>query len=386
MRWWIDAGAGASGDMLLGALLDLDPAGLGPAQDAVDEVLARLGEQRILLASSDVVRAGMRATLAEVEQRTGAGRTWREIAPALAGHDAAAAVFELLAQAEAHVHAVPVDDVHFHEVGALDAIADIVAVTTLWQRFAPSEVVVSPVCVGSGRAGTEHGTLSIPGPAVVELLTGVPTFGGAVAHEACTPTGAALLRTMATSWGAQPPMAVTAVGVGAGVRDPGKLANVVRILAGDSDAAPETLIMVETTIDDLDPRIYPDVIRTAKRAGALEAWLVPVIMKHGRPAVVLSAMAPGSDADAVIDVILRETTTLGVRSWPVSRRALERDFVRVLVEGLPVNVKRGWRNGQVLTLQPEYADAQDVAEKTGRPIKEVLDLARWAAAHPEAES
>lgn len=382
MRWWIDAGAGASGDMLLGALLDLDPTGLDDAQQAVDDVLSRLGAAgAVRLAEQQVTRAGIVARQALVHTASSDSvRTWEQIAPALAGHTPALHTFELLARAEADVHGVEPEQVHFHEVGALDAIADIVAVTTLWQRLGPQEVVVSPVCVGAGTVTTEHGTLTVPVPAVVQLLQGTPTFGGGLAHESCTPTGAALLRTMATSWGPQPLMTVTGTGVGAGGRDPAGQPNVLRILAGDVEAAPETLVMVETTIDDLDPRIYPDVIGATKRAGALETWLAPVIMKHGRPATVLTSLAPVAALQDVTEVLMRETNTLGVRSWLVSRTALERDTVRVSVHGMPVSVKRGWLDGRIVTSQPEYSDAAEAARQTGLPVKQVLDQARTAAA------
>lgn len=381
MMWWIDAGAGASGDMLLGALLDLDPDGLQPAQAAVDEVLQRLGgDGCVKLSTRNVTRAGMAARQAVVEPSSSTTRrTWRQIAPALEGFPVAHRAFSYLAQAEAAVHGVSEDEVHFHEVGALDAIADIVAVTTLLGRLAPQEVVVSPVCVGAGSVDTEHGTLSVPVPAVVRLLEGVPTFGGPVAHEACTPTGAALLRTMATSWGPQPLMAVSTTGVGAGGRDLSGVANVVRVLIGAGESASETLAMVETTIDDLDPRIYPHVIEATKQAGALETWLTPVIMKHGRPATVLTSLTPPAAIQPVTEVILRETNTLGVRSWPVARTALRRDSVTVEVRGFPLSVKRGWLNGVVVTSQPEYSDAAAVAGQTGVPVKQIIDEARSAA-------
>ncbi|MEZ5119133.1 MAG: nickel pincer cofactor biosynthesis protein LarC [Candidatus Nanopelagicales bacterium] len=380
--WWIDAGAGASGDMLLGALLGLDAGGLAPAQQAVDEVLGRLGPERVRLEVQTTRRAGMAATRAHVRcEQTAGHRTWRDIAPALEGFAPAESVFRALAAAEAQVHGVPVDQIHFHEVGALDAIADIVAVTTLWERLQPSVVVVSPVCVGSGSVRTAHGELSVPVPAVVQLLRGAPTFAGNTAHEACTPTGAALLHFMATGWGSQPLMTVERIAVGAGGRDLPERPNVVRVLAGQSADRPgtEALVLVETTIDDLDPRVYPDVLAGTKQAGALESWLTPVVMKQGRPAVVVTALCQPSVAGEVAGVLFRQTPTLGVRYTNVDRQALRRDFVTVEVQGHAIRVKRGWFDGEAVTVQPEYREALAAAKAIDRPVRHVLDEARRLA-------
>jgi len=379
--WWIDAGAGASGDMLLAAMLALDPGNLRLAQEAVDEVLDRLGAPgAVNLSLGPAQRAGLACHLAEVRcAETSSSRRWAQIAPALAGHDLAHRVFSALAQAEAEVHGIPVADVHFHEVGALDAIADIVAVSTLVTTLAPQRIVVSPVCVGSGSVDTAHGRLTVPGPAVTRLLEGVPTFAGPTPHEACTPTGAALLRTLAAEYGPQPPMVVQRSGVGAGGRDTAGVPNVVRILAGTASQQVVDVVMVETTIDDLDPRVYPDVLVAVKAAGALEAWLTPVIMKQGRPGVTLSAVVPHAAAPAVSDAIFRNTTTLGVRQTPVHREVLDRDHIDVDVDGQPVSVKRGLRGGQVVNVQPELRDAQAAAKALDRPLHQVLDAARAAA-------
>ncbi len=368
MIWWIDAQAGASGDMLLGAVLALDPQGLPVAQRAVDTTLAQLGGESVTLSLAACTRAGMAAHRAGVNcSDSSTHRTWADIASVVRGR--AHAVFSALAVAEATVHGVPVDQIHFHEVGALDAIADIVAVCTLVDRLAPQRIVVSPVCVGSGTVETQHGVLSVPGPAVTELLRGAPTFGGAVAHEACTPTGAALLKVFADEWGPQPALTVSGVGVGAGGRDHPQRPNVLRILSGSihDDAG---LHVVETTIDDLDPRLYPAVITAVKHAGALEAWLTPVTMKHGRPGVTVTALAP--QADAVARALFEHTTTLGVRFHRVERRTLERDVVHHTVDGQVVRVKRGWLEGSVVTEQPEYQDVRAAAKALGVAEREIL--------------
>lgn len=371
---WIDAGAGASGDMLLGALLALDPEGLPVAQAAVDGVLAQLGAERVAISMTQTGRAGLAATRAVVAVADSAThRTWSDIAAAVRGkaHD----VFALLASAEARVHGIPVGDVHFHEVGALDAIADVVAVCAMWERLGPAHTVVSPVCVGSGSVSAAHGSLPVPAPAVAELLRGVPSFAGPVAHEACTPTGAALLRVLATEWGAQPAMAVSAIGIGAGGRDLQERPNVLRVFVGE-ETGTGGLLQLETTLDDLDPRLYPAVLEAVRDAGAVEAWWTPVVMKHGRPGVTLTALVGAPALDAVTETLFRHTTTLGMRWFPVSRRTLQRDWVEVDVAGRPVRVKRGWLGAELLTWQPEYRDVAAVAEELKRPVREVMELAR----------
>lgn len=367
---WIDASAGASGDMLLGALLALDPDGLPVAQAAVDEAVARFGGEPVSLSVQTTTRAGLSATRAIVDVRdTTTHRTWSDIRPVVSGR--AYDAFAQLAEAEARVHGIPVDEVHFHEVGALDAIADIVAVCALWERLGADHTVVSPVCVGSGAVSAAHGSLPVPAPAVAELLRGVPTFAGPVAHEACTPTGAALLRVLADEWGPQPPMTVDAIGTGAGGRDRHERPNVVRIFIGESSSL-DPVLQLETTLDDLDPRLYPDVLDAVRAAGAVEAWWAPVVMKHGRPGVTITALVPQAALDNVAEALFRNSTTLGVRWFPVSRRTLARDWVEVDVDGRPVRVKRGWLGGELLTVQPEYRDVAAAANELGRPVREVL--------------
>ena len=391
MIGWVDASAGASGDMLLGALL-----GAGVPLDVVATAVAAVAPEHVDLTVETVTRHGFAATRCHVEvadSRT--HRTWSDVSALLRDADLSDAVraralaaFERLAVAEAAVHGTDPADVHFHEVGALDAIADVVGVCAAIEHLGLDELVVSPVAVGSGSVRAAHGELPVPPPAVAELLRGVPSYAGPGAGESCTPTGAALLTTGATSYGAQPAMTVTAIGVGAGARDPATHANVVRVLAGVSTGstgageAPtgrDTALVLEANIDDLDPRLWPGVIAALLAVGASDAWLTPILMKKGRPAHTLTALVPHAGADAVRTEIFRQTSTIGLRETVVGKTALERDMRVVHVDGEPVHVKLAMHNGRVVNVQPEYEDVVRAATRTGRPVKDVLADAATAA-------
>jgi uncharacterized protein (TIGR00299 family) protein len=319
-------------------------------------------------------------------------RTWLHVRE-LIGHgsleppvrDLALAVFERLAGAEATVHGTSPDEVHFHEVGALDAIADVVGVCAGVAYFDASSVTVSPIAVGSGTIEAAHGTLPVPPPAVAELLRGVPTYAGPVAMEMCTPTGAALLTTLATAYGPQPAMAVDTVGVGAGGRDPEGYANVLRIFRGfeapfartsTTDSGP---LLLECNVDDLDPRVWPAVLAALLEAGASDAWLTPILMKKGRPAHTLSALVEAERAAGVRSEIFRQTTTIGLREQPLTKYALERELVQIDVEGEQIAVKLARHEGIVVNAQPEWDDVARAAARLGRPVNDVLAQATAAS-------
>ncbi|MDX6206043.1 MAG: pyridinium-3,5-bisthiocarboxylic acid mononucleotide nickel chelatase [Frankiales bacterium] len=383
--WW-HCSAGASGDMMLGALVDAGVP-LGTLQAAVDAV----GTEPVTLLSSPVKRHGIGATLVMVDApRTATDRSWagiRSLLEAAALTDGVRALaldaFARLAAAEASVHRTPVDDVHFHEVGGLDAIADIVGTAAGIAALGLGAITSSPVTLGYGSARGEHGVLPVPGPAVLALLSSAqaPVESGPAPYEMCTPTGAALLAATVTGWGALPAMRVTTVGTGAGGRDPAEVANVLRLVIGETvDAALPTELVIETNVDDLDPRLWPAVLTRLLEAGAADAWLTPILMKKGRPAHTLSVLVSEAAADAVRQVIFTETSTLGVRESPYGKRALTREFATVFVDGVAVQVKIGRLDGVVVNAQPEYEDVVAAAGRLGRPVKAVLAAAN-AAAH-----
>ena len=385
MIGWVDASSGASGDMLLGALL-----GAGVPVEVIAEAVAAVAPEHIALRPEPVVRNGFSAIRCHVEVADShTHRTWTDIAGLLADADLSDGVrrrahdtFERLATAEAKVHGTSIDDVHFHEVGALDAIADVVGVCAGLEHLDLDELVVSPVAVGSGTVHGAHGTMPVPPPAVAELLRGRPSYAGYVAMEMCTPTGAALLTSNATSFGPQPAMSVTEIGVGAGGRDPEGHANVLRLFVGVPSTEPSGThhpehgthqpLLVEANIDDLDPRLWPNVIAALLKAGASDAWLTPILMKKGRPAHTLHVLVAGDKADQVRSEVFRQTSTIGVREIAIVKHALDREMHTVMVDGLAVHVKLALDKGSVVNAQPEYDDVARVAEATNRPIKDVL--------------
>ena len=387
-RLWVDASAGIAGDMLLGALLDA-----GASLDAVRSAVAAVVPGEVVVRTSAVTRAGLRALKVDVES-TGEGhphRSWARIRALLGSadlptaiRDPALAVFARLADAEGRVHGIPADNVHFHEVGSWDAIADIVGVCAALVDLGVDRVTAGPVAVGSGRTRAAHGDLPVPVPAVLELARGWQVLAGGEG-ELATPTGMALLRALAESCGPIPPMEVAAVGIGAGGRDTGGRANVVRAVVGaavgpiaDGPTASDMWVL-ETNVDDLDPRLWPTVLAALLAAGAPDAWLVPILMKKGRPAHTLCVLAHDGDREALRDKVFALTSTLGVRETPVSRTALQRDWRAVTVPGGEVRIKVGLRAGRIATATAEFEDAAALARTRGVPVRRVLDEAAAAA-------
>jgi hypothetical protein len=384
MTIWVDASSGASGDMVLGALL-----GAGVPVEVVQRAVDAIAPEPVTLRVEPVRRGGFAATRCHVDVADSAHqRTWRDIR-ALLGEapldppvrDLATRVFERLAVAEAAVHGTTPDDVHFHEVGALDAIADVVGAAAGFAHLGHEEVVVSPVAVGSGTVRGAHGTMPVPPPAVAELLRGVPSYAGppgAPAMELCTPTGAAILTTIASGYGPQPAMATEAIGLGAGGRDPEGHANVLRLLVGAATtASPDGgtdagALLLEANIDDLDPRVWPAVIAALLEAGASDAWLTPIVMKKGRPAHTLSVLVAADLAEEVRATVFRQTSTIGLREQPLTKHALDREMCEVRVGGQPIAVKLARHRGVLVNAQPEYDHVARAAAALGRPVLDVL--------------
>jgi uncharacterized protein (TIGR00299 family) protein len=381
---YFDCFGGAAGDMIVAALLDA-----GAPLDVVMEALGSLGLDGWELDVSDDDVSGIRAARVQVRQAEGSPpRSYAAIVSMLEAAPIPATVkeraldtFRRLGEAEARVHNRPLADVHFHEVGSIDAIVDVVAASAAIDHFDPARVVVSPIPTGRGFVESAHGTLPVPAPAVVEILEGAILLERGH-HETITPTGAAILASAATEYGPMPAMRIGASGYGAGSRRH-DVPNALRVVVGEEAAAEgdgrEGDILLETNLDDMSPELVPYVIEALLAAGAHDAWVTQVVMKKGRPGVVLSALSPAIHRYHLLEILYRETTTLGVRFSQVDRAVLERRWIEVEVEGHPVRVKLGVKSGDVVTTSPEYEDARRVAEKTGLPLKEVYAEATRAA-------
>jgi len=380
---WLDLSAGASGDMLLGALVDA-----GVPLEVPAAAVAALPVEQIRLVTERTTRHGLGATRVHVHAPPSAHhRTWADVRSLLTEaalaptvRDGALAVFERLAVAEGRVHRVPADEVHFHEVGALDALADVVGVVAGFEHLGLSRLTASPVALGSGSARGAHGVVPIPGPAVLELLAGVPVLAGPVPAEMCTPTGAALVAARVDEWTTLPAMRVERVGMGAGGRDPEQLPNVVRLVLGSVDEGTSPgAVVLETNVDDLDPRLWPGVLDALFAAGASDAWLTPILMKKGRPAHTLSVLCRAELEPQVRAAVFATTSTIGLRVVTVGKVALERASASVEVLGGRVGVKVAVEGGRVVNVSVEYEDVAALAGDLDLPVKEVLRAATAAA-------
>ena len=380
--------------MLLGALVDAG-ADLGQVQSLVDAVVPAT----VRLDAGSVTRAGLRALKVDVQVLAPdqPHRPWSQVRRLLAEaalpqpvRDRSLGVFELLAEAEARVHGVALDDVHFHEVGAWDSIADIVGVCAAIHLLGVQTVSAGPVSLGSGRTRTAHGDVPVPAPATLQLAAGWSVRAGGDG-ELATPTGMALVRGLTSTCEDLPALRVAAVGVGAGTRDTPDRANVVRVVTGlpeSSSAASagpageqtERMWVLQANVDDLDPRVWPDVLATLLEAGAADAWLTPILMKKGRPAHTLSVLSDGSGRVRLRDLVLTATTTFGVREHPVDRVALARTWRTVDVEGHPVRIKVSTgADGLVRHATPELEDVASVARALGLPLRRMLAASEAAA-------
>jgi uncharacterized protein (TIGR00299 family) protein len=373
--------AGASGDMILGALVD---AGCPPA--AIEQALSALGVAGWRLAPKPVERGGLRATRLVVE--TDAGVRFHGLADLLAPIERsglapgvkarAGAILRRLAEAESRVHGVPVEAVHFHEVGALDTLVDVVGAVAALDALGVEAVHVSPLPLGGGSVETAHGRLPVPAPATAELLRGFTVYDSGIAAELVTPTGAAILTTLATP-GRLPAMTVEAVGAGAGAREL-PIPNLLRVLIGSAGRPPgtetETITAVEATIDDMSPQLYEPLLERLLEAGALDVHLTPVIMKRSRPGVVVTALAPPDRAGDLASVLFRETTTIGVRWRELERARLPREMVRVDTGAGAVTFKVSRLAGRVVTVTPEFEEVRRLARERGVPVRELLERVR----------
>jgi pyridinium-3,5-bisthiocarboxylic acid mononucleotide nickel chelatase len=378
---YFDCFSGISGDMVLGGLVD---AGCDLRQ--IEAELRRLPISGWKISAEKVSRGGLVATRVLVE--TFEHHQHRSLSTILeliqeAGLptrviERAFSIFTRLGDAEARVHGVPVEKVHFHEVGAVDAIVDIVGASVAFELLRIEELVCSRLNVGGGMVATQHGNLPVPAPATAELLRGAPTYSNGVLRELVTPTGAAIVSALASGFGMQPPMKVDTIGYGAGAADLAQQPNVLRILVGEgaikekAELQEGTIVVLEANIDDMNPQLYGYFAERALEAGALDVFSTPIQMKKNRPGQLLTVLCDSAKSRDLTELIFRETTTIGVRHSLVGRHTLQREsvLVKTAIGSIPVKVAR--LNGTVLNAVPEYEECRKTAMQHSLPLKEVI--------------
>lgn len=382
---YLDCGMGASGDMLMGALYELlaDKA-------AFFEKMAALSLPHIQISAEPSSKCGIAGThmrvLVHGEEESGADRAHSHahhgaslneilaLIDTLNVSDAVRAdmraVYRAIAEAESLVHGAPIDEIHFHEVGSLDALADVAGVCVLFELLAPEQVLCSPIHVGCGQVRCAHGLLPVPAPATAVLLKGLPIYGGSIQGELCTPTGAALLRHFVTRFGDLPPMRTEAIGYGMGSKD-FEAANCLRAMLGQTEGACEDIVVLSCNLDDMTPEAVAFATERLFDAGALDVYTTPIGMKKSRAAVMLSCICRPALQEALTRQIFLHTTTLGVRTESCTRAVLSRREFTVQTQDGSVRVKES-RGYGVTRRKAEYDDLAEIARKTGRPIADIL--------------
>jgi uncharacterized protein (TIGR00299 family) protein len=374
---YIDAFSGIAGDMLVGALADA-----GADRDAISRALGSFA----IGAAIEWDRVQRRGVTA-VKFRVGVNEPpkHRHLSGVLKLIHAAdlpegvkskaEQVFRVLGEAEAAVHGVDIEKVHFHEVGAVDSICDIAGICLALHLLGVEQIHCSPVNVGSGTVNTEHGVLPVPAPATARLLLGKPVYSRGPAVELTTPTGAAVVAALSTGFGAMPPMRIRSIGYGAGDHDFTEHANVVRVMVGEASGAVEatTVTVIEANVDDASPQLIGYAMELLLEAGALDAVIIPAQMKKGRPGVLIQVIAENDKREELAAILFRETTTLGLRFHTAERRVQHREWLQVTTPHGTMRVKTGDHG-----FAPEYEDARKIASASGLPLKQILAEAAHA--------
>ncbi len=374
---YLNCDAGISGNMFVGALLDL-----GLSKDYLLQELQKLGLQLPKITISNVTRQGIQATLFEVEEvHEHHHRHLSDISNIVDKANLNVNIIEKvkrcfinLAEAEAKIHGTSIEEVHFHEVGALDAIVDIVGSCIGLDYLKIDQILVSPIRVGYGTITCAHGIIPIPAPATTELLTGFKIFGGEYSGEWATPTGAAILKTLAIPEDSVPLLKVNATGYGAGSQDR-QIPNVFRIILGEDNNInkEEEIFVIETNIDDMNPEIFSYLGELIFAAGAKDYYVIPIQMKKGRPGVEIKIITPRDFVSSIEEIIITQTTTLGVRVYPVTRRCAEREIINVKINDENIRVKVARLDNKIVNYGPEYDDCAKVARKKSMPLKDVYE-------------
>jgi len=395
---YLDCFAGISGDMFLGALLDL-----GVSEDRLRAELQKLPLPGCQISSRRVVKQNISATKFDVIENhshppalhhSGKHRGYSDIAAMIdksalspAVKDRAGRVFRRLGEAEAKIHGIPLEQVHFHEIGAVDSIVDIVGGCIAVEALGVDEFQASPPRLGSGIVETAHGRFPVPAPATLELLKGIPVVPSSEPTELVTPTGAALLVEFCATFGPMPAMSIEKIGYGAGSRDLENAPNVLRAVLGESavdsrrytDAETDTVVVVETNIDDMNPQLCGEVMERLLAAGALDVFLTPVQMKKNRPGTLLTVLGERNGVDALTELILTHTTSFGVRIHDAQRRKLAREIVTVKTKFGEIDVKIGRLAGKIVARSPEFESCKQAAARFNVSVKDAYNEATRAA-------
>ena len=399
---YLDCFAGISGDMFLGALLDL-----GVSEDALRVELEKLRLPGYRISSRRVTKQNISATKFDVTVFEDAvvhlpspmlhaaiheHRGYTEIAAMIEKSglsprvkDRALRVFRRIGEAEAKIHGIPLEKIHFHEIGAVDSIVDIVGACIAVELLGVDEIHASPPRLGSGFVQTAHGRFPVPAPATLELLKGIPVQPSNEAFELVTPTGAALLAEFCTRFGPLPAMSVEKIGYGAGTRDLEKTPNVLRAVLGEARTAAspaeeaDVITVIETNIDDMNPQLFGDVMERLLAAGALDVFLTPVQMKKNRPGTILTVLCESKAVDALADLVLTHTTSFGVRVHEAQRRKLAREIVTVKTKFGEIEVKIGRLHGKIVSRSPEFESCKQAAARFTVSVREVYNEATRVA-------
>lgn len=385
---YFDCPMGISGDMCMAALIDM-----GVDFKMVLRELKKLKADRIDVAVNKEVRHSITGTTFRVRvKESHHHRTFKDIKRLIGEStldkgvkELSISIFKEIAIAEGKVHGIKPEEVHFHEVGAMDSIIDIVGASIAIRSLKADRIISSPIPLGSGWANTMHGRIPIPAPATVEILKGAPIVSTEIPFELTTPTGAAIIKTVAQGFGPLPDMVIEKTGYGAGKKDFMESANVLRVMLGTAKDERKAhkeragLLVMETNIDDMSPQTAGYLMERLFEAGALDVFFTPVQMKKSRPGVLLTVLTDEERKEGLLDIIFEESTSIGVRTYPVERECLERKVVRAKTPYGVVRVKVSLRGGKVVNSQPEYEDCRELARKKKVPLKKVMEAAKAAS-------
>ena len=394
---YFDCFSGISGDMVLGAMTDA-----GIDIEAVRKELKKLDMKGYDLKVSRVKRKGIKGTKLDVivdEKKHLHHTSYKDIKRLIERSrlskkikEDSLSIFKNIAEAEAKIHRTSVDNVHFHEVGAVDSIVDVVGAAICINILSPDIILSSPINTGMGMVKTEHGILPVPAPATAEMLKGFPSYSSDIRFELATPTGVGIITTMAKSSNTMPNMKTNAIGYGAGSKDFTDSPNLLRIMIGETTPSTplfkkggmggfeqDSITVIESNIDDMNPQFYDHIMNNLFKGGALDVFLTPIIMKKNRPAVKITLISEIDNANNLADILLSETTSFGLRMYKTERVKLKREIKVIKTEYGNAKVKIGKRNSKIIKVVPEYEDCKRIAEEKGISIREAYDKVKASA-------